>query len=389
MGTGKRAIDTELVHAGEAAARAAGSVVPPIYQSAMYVMPSADGDSDYHDIRYIRLNNSPNHTLLADKLAAVCGAEAALVASSGMAAITSALLSHLQHGEHVIVQDCVYGGTHSFIHHDMVRMGISHDVVDGADPDSWKGALRGNTRVIYVEAISNPLMRVPELEAVTRFAAEHGLVSMIDATFATPINLRPAELGFDLELHSCTKYMGGHSDVVAGAVIGKASHVARAKRSLDHLGGCLDPHACFLLTRGLKTLGLRVRQQCHSAGVLARAIAESPHVARVNYPGLVDHPDHARATRLFDGFGGMLSFELAGGLAQAERLLGALTLPLRAPSLGGPETLVTRPARTSHAGLTPAERAAAGIADGLVRVSVGIEGTDDIVSDFVSALDTL
>ena len=252
---------------------------------------------------------------------------------------------------------------------------------------SRRVSLRPNTKAIYVEAISNPLMQVADLPAVVQFAQEHGLVSLIDNTFASPVNFRPPEWGFDLSLHSCTKYLNGHSDIVAGAVIGSAHWVERAKRKLDHLGGSLDPHACFLLHRGMKTLAVRVRHQNESALRIAQFLAKHPKVAQVNYPGLTDHPAHRRACELFNGFGGMLSFELRGGVEAAQAFMRKAELPLLAPSLGGVETLLTRPATTSHSGMSPEDRRRVGITDGLIRVSVGIEATEELIEDFQQALE--
>ncbi|MBD3368689.1 MAG: PLP-dependent transferase [Candidatus Eisenbacteria bacterium] len=378
--------DTETVHAGEPEPRIGGAVAIPIFQSAMYV---DEGDPGYHDIRYIRLNNTPNHEAVAAKLATLEGGEAALVTASGMAAITTSLLTVLSAGDHLLVQDCLYGGTHGFVTRDLPRLGVAYDMIDPDDPGSWKGKVRENTRAVYVETISNPLMGVGDLAAVVAFAREHGLVSLIDNTFASPINFRPLEHGFDVLLHSGTKYLNGHSDIVAGAVVGSEELLAGIKCMLDHLGGSLDPHACFLLHRGMKTLALRVERQNATAAHLARFLHEHDRVTRVHYPGLPDHPGHERAVELFDGMGGMLSFELEGGLEAADAVLRSLTLPIVAPSLGGVETLVTRPAATSHKGMSPDERSAAGIDDGLIRVSVGIESADDLLDDFERALDAL
>jgi cystathionine beta-lyase/cystathionine gamma-synthase len=241
--------------------------------------------------------------------------------------------------------------------------------------------------VIYVESISNPLMGVSDLAAAAEFAKAHELVSMVDNTFASPVNFRPAEWGFDISLHSCTKYMNGHSDLVAGAVIGGAESVERVRHKLNLLGASLDPHACFLLHRGVKTLGVRMRQQNENALAIATFLEKHAAVARVNYPGLESNPEHERAARFFDGASGMLSFELAGGLEAAQRLIERVQIPLIAPSLGGLETLITRPAGTSHSGLTPEERERIGITDGLVRMSVGIESADELVHDLAVGLE--
>jgi cystathionine beta-lyase/cystathionine gamma-synthase len=305
-----------------------------------------------------------------------------------MAAITTTLLAVLGAGGHLLAQDCLYGGTYGLLTEDFPALGLSFDLIDGDDPASWREQLRPNTRAIYLEAISNPLVRVSDLAAAVDFASAHGLVSIIDSTFATPINFRPAELGFDLSIHSATKYLNGHDDIAAGAVIGRRGLIGEITRKLNHLGASLDPHACFLLDRGLKTLAVRVRHQNESALKIARFLERHRHLAQVNYPGLETHPNHLRACELFDGFGGMLSFELRGGSAAAERFIAHTTIPIYAPSLGGVETLVTRPALTSHAAMTPAERARVGITDGLIRLSVGLESTDDLIQDFEFALRT-
>jgi len=234
--------------------------------------------------------------------------------------------------------------------------------------------------------MTNPLLEVPDLKATVEFAKAHNIISIVDNTFASPVNFRPAEQGFDLSLHSATKYLNGHSDIVGGAVIGRANLVEKITHKLNHLGGSMDPHACFLLHRGLKTLALRMKYQNHSALQIAQFLAKHPAVEKVNYPGLTSHPRHARARELFDGFGGMLSFELKGGLEAAERVMQKVTLPTSAPSLGGVETLITRPATTSHAGIPPEERRALGISDSLIRLSIGIEATEDLIEDFGQAL---
>ncbi|MBZ0114376.1 MAG: PLP-dependent aspartate aminotransferase family protein [Thermoanaerobaculia bacterium] len=378
-----RQIETKLIHAGEASPRYAGAISMPIFQSSTF---EYSGESDYHDVRYIRLNNTPNHVVLHAKLAALENAEGAVVASSGMAAISTALLSLLASGDHLIVQDTLYGGTHDLVSQDLPALGIGVTFVDGRDPSSWATQIRPTTRAIYVEALSNPLLQLPDLEAVVGFAREHAIVSMIDNTFTSPMNFRPAELGFDLSLHSATKYLNGHTDIVAGAVIGRTDLVDQVRRKLNHLGGTLDPHAAFLLHRGLKTLAVRVRHQNVSALRLAEFLDRHPAVTRVNYPGLPGHPQHALASRLFDGFGGMISFELEGGLAAVERCFDRLTLPASAPSLGGVESLVTRPSTTSHAGMERRLRESLGISDTLVRLSVGLEATEDLIQDFEQAL---
>lgn len=386
MGQDKTRIETRLIHAGEPSPRIEGAVSMPIFQSSTYAYR---GEKDYHALRYIRLNNTPNHVVLHQKLAAVENAEAALVTGSGMAAVAATLMTLLGSGDHLIAQDCLYGGTHDLLTTEFPRLGITHSLVPGDQPDTWSDHLKPQTKAIYVETISNPLIRVADLKAAVAFARGHGLVSIIDNTFASPINFRPVELGFDLSLHSGTKYLNGHSDIVAGAVIGRAELIDRINRTLGHLGGSLDPHACFLLHRGMKTLAVRLRYQNESALKVARFLQGRKEIASVNYPGLESHPDHARARELFDGCGGMMSFEMSGGVDAAETLISRVKLPIAAPSLGGVESLITRPATTSHSGMSRADRERAGIRDGLIRLSIGLEAPEDLIADFTQALSLL
>jgi len=358
----------------------------PIFQTAMF---ETMGAKSYDDLRYIRLNNTPNHLALHEKLAALEGAEDALVTASGMAAVSTTLLSMLTKGDHLLVQDCLYGGTHDFVTKDLEGFGISYDFIDGNDPESWEKKVRPSTKAIYVESMTNPLLEVADHRAVVEFAKSHGIVSIIDNTFASPINFRPPEFGYDLSLHSCTKYLNGHSDIVAGAVIGKSELVERVKHRLNHIGGSLDPHACFLLHRGMKTLALRMRQHNESALKIARFLENSKAVEKVNYPGLDSHPQHKRASELFDGFSGMMSFELRGGTDAAIRFIKSVTIPIAAPSLGGVETLITTPSTTAHSGMSSEDRHRLGITDGLIRLSVGIESPEDIIEDFQMALESL
>lgn len=377
-------IDTRLIHAGDPRPGVEGAVVLPIFQSATF---GHAGEGEYDDVRYIRLNNTPNHIALANKLASLEGAESALVTASGMAAISTALLTVAGAGDHILLSRDLYGGTRSLVTGDLPRLGIAVDLVDPDRPDSWADMVRPQTKAIYVETISNPTMRVPDLEAVVQFGRARSLVTMIDNTLATPINFRPIEFGFDLSLHSATKYLNGHSDIVAGAAIGRLDLIEEIRRRLNMLGGTLDPHACFLLSRGMTTLALRVQRQNETALALASVLEDRTDIARVSYPGLKSHPDFQRASRLFDGFGGMLSFELVGGQAAADRFIEALNLPISAPSLGGVHSLVTRPATTSHVGMSAAERQAVGVSDGLIRLSVGIESAIDLTADIEQALD--
>lgn len=377
-------LETKVVRAGSPSPRIEGAVVTPIFQSAMYEYA---GETSYHDLKYIRLNNTPTHTALHAKLAAMEDGEAALAAASGMAAISTTLLTVLAPGDHLLAQDCLYGGTLDLLNTELATLGIETSFIDADAPASWPALVRPNTRAIYVESLTNPLLQIADLEAVVRFAREHGLVSLIDNTFATPVNFQPLRHGFDLALHSATKYLNGHSDIVAGAVIGGRDWIERITHRLNHLGGSLDPHAAFLLDRGMKTLVVRVRHQNDSAQRIAEQLQRHPAVTHVNYAGLASHPRHERARRLFAGFSGMLSFEISGGAAAADRFMARTTLPIIAPSLGGPETLLTRPSLTSHAGMDPERRRQAGITDGLIRMSVGLEATDEIVDDLLHALE--
>jgi cystathionine beta-lyase/cystathionine gamma-synthase len=376
-------LETRLIHAGEAHPRFAGAVNLPIFQSSTF---EYEERGNYADLKYIRLSNTPNHVALGKVLAAIEGAEAALVTASGMAAISAALLAMLKPGDHLLTQGCLYGGSHMFITGELPAFGVSFDFIDAADPGDWRRKLRPNTRAIYVETMSNPLLQVPDHRKVVEFARANGLLSLIDNTLATPLNFRPLALGYDLSLHSCTKYLNGHCDIVAGAVIGSASWIERINLKIINFGGCLDPHACFLLERGLKTLALRMRAHNENGQRIAEFLERHPKVERVMYPGLQSHPDHALARELFDGCGGLLSFELTGGLAAAKRVIERLSIAICAPSLGGVETLITRPATTSHSGVAPEERRRMGISDGLIRLAVGVEAAEDLIDDLSQAL---
>ncbi len=373
-----QAIDTQLIHAGEEH-RIEGAIRMPIFQTAMF-------EHDNSPLRYVRYNNTPNQIVLNRKLAILEGAEEALVTGSGMAAISGALLTALKPGDHLLAQDSLYGGTHKFARTILAELGVSVSFFDADAPETWSSLLQTNTRAIYVESITNPLVHVCDLDEIVAFAQANKLISLIDNTFATPFNYRAAAAGFDFSLHSATKYLNGHSDVVAGVVTGKGDWVRRAGKNLAQLGGSLDPHACFLLHRGVQTLALRMRQHNATAHALAEFLDSKSEISQVYYPGLSSHPQHERAAHLFEGFSGMLSIELKGGLEATEKLMSRLQIPVYAPSLGGIESLMTRPAISSHAGLTSEERKAAGIQDFLLRISVGIEDCQDLINDFEQAL---
>ena len=379
----KHKLNTKLIHAGEPKKRFGGAVSMPIFQSSTF---EYGGQTDYHELKYIRLNNTPNHIVLHEKLAALEGSEAALVTASGMAAISTSLLTFLKSGDHFLAHESLYGGTHDLINKDFPDLGIECDFIDGCDPNGWEEKLRSETKLIYVETITNPLLDVLDLNAVVDFAKKNNLLSLIDNTFASPINYRPIENGFDLSLHSATKYLNGHTDIVAGAVIGSNELVTQVRHKLNHLGGTLDPNACFLLHRGMKTLGLRMERQNFNSLKVAKFLDGHPGVAKVNHPGLESSDSHDRANELLDGTSGMVSFEIDGSVEDANLFMSHLNLFINTASLGGVESLVTRPVQTSHSGMTPEERMAAGIKDELIRLSIGIEDAEDLIGDLGQAL---
>ncbi|MBM4317394.1 MAG: PLP-dependent transferase [Deltaproteobacteria bacterium] len=387
METKNLKFDTKLIHGGEPSPLIEKAVTMPIFQSSTYeIGESQSGEINYNDIKYVRLNNTPNHLAIHEKIAQIEMAEAALVSSSGMASISSALLGLIGFGEHVLAQDNLYGGTYHFLKEFFPKMGREVTFFPLEDINKLPMLLKKNTRAIYVESISNPLLRVPDLKEVVRFAQGNGLISMIDNTFPSPVNFNPIPFGFDVALHSATKYLNGHSDVVAGAMVSRKDLIKKVTPLFNHLGGCLDPHACFLLHRGMKTLGARVRYQNESALKVSGALEKCSKVARVIYPGLRSHPDHLRSREWFRGFGGMLSFEFAGDAVEADTALKRLKIPFLAPSLGGVESLYVRPATASHSSLSKGDREKLGIKDTLVRVSIGLEDTQDLIDDFTRVL---
>jgi len=389
-------LSTRAVHAGAPEARPGEPLVSPVAQTATFFTdPVPTGE-----VLYSRYGTNPNHLAVSRKLAALEGAEAALVLASGMAAESMALLACADVADgaggaggagagagwrrHVVAQAELYGGTVQLLRHDLPALGI--DTTFMQDGDDWDAAIRPETCALYVELPVNPTMRVPDFEAVAAAAARHELPLLVDATFATPINFRPLEHGATLSIHSATKYLGGHSDLSAGMVAGPAALVERVRQKMKSFGGMIDPHAAWLLERGMKTLAIRVQRQNASALALAQWLESHPAVARVHYPGLESHPDHARACRLLDGFGGMLAIVVRGGDDAALRVCGRLRLVRVAPSLGGVESLVSMPRYTSHASLTRTQRLEAGIDDGFIRLSVGIEDAADLRADLEQAL---
>lgn len=369
---------TRCIHAGTHFDAATGGACSPIFPSTAYAFPNASNQNVYP--RYF---NVPNQEVINRKVAALEGGESALVFGSGMAAISTLLLSQLSPGDHAVFQRDLYGGTHHFITTELERLGV--DISWADDIGGLASATRPGTKLVYVESPSNPLLRCLDLEAVAAIGRGSGLLTVIDNTFATPINQSPLALGLDVVVHSATKYLNGHSDMNAGVIVSSEAVIRRVRESAISFGGMLDSSACHQLERGMKTLALRMERHNTNGMALAEFLAAHPAVARVHYPGLPTHPDHTVAARQIRGFGGMLSFELRNPGA-VDDLLARFRLALPALSLGGVETLVCVPARTSHRNLSPADRAAIGISDGLIRVSAGIEDREDLLADFRQAL---
>ncbi|HEX8245226.1 MAG TPA: PLP-dependent aspartate aminotransferase family protein [Longimicrobium sp.] len=373
---------TRAVHAGEGPRDVYAPVVNPIVLSAtFYSEPQGQGP-----VLYQRYGNAPNHVLAEARLAALEGAEDAAVLASGMAAMACAVLSVVQAGDHVVATDAIYGGTRALLETELPRLGVTTTFVDMFRP-GWTDAFRPETRLVIGESPSNPLLRVMDLRPLADEAHARGAVMLVDSTFASPINARPLEHGVDLVMHSGTKYLGGHCDVTAGVIAGSRERVKAVRDRAKVWGPALDPHAVWLLERGMKTLALRMERHNANGMEVALWAEAQPGIARVHYPGLASHPDHETARRVLDGFGGMIGLEIAGGGPAAARFVQALELAKLAPSLGGVETLVSEPRYTSHAAMTAEEREANGIRDGFVRVSLGIEDAADLITDFAQALE--
>jgi cystathionine beta-lyase/cystathionine gamma-synthase len=376
-------ISTRAIHSGALVRRTGDPVVPPLVQSATFFW---SGPTD-GEVRYSRYGNNPNQLQIGAKIASLEGTEAAFALGSGMAATAMTLLALTQVGDHIVASSYLYGATQALLRHELPRRGVETTFVDPDVEGAWSEALRPNTRVIFLETPTNPTLRVIDPRPVAALAHERGIALVMDATFASPVNLRPASLGVDLVVHSATKYLGGHSDLIAGVVAGSRERIDEVTHVARLYGPALDPHAAWLLDRGIRTLDLRVRRHNENAMALASWFGGRPEVARVIYPGRPDHPDHALASELMDGFGGMLSLVLAEGSAAADRFVRSLELALVAPSLGGVETLVSEPRHTSHRGLSTEDLSAQGIPPGFVRISVGVEDVDDLIRDFGRALD--
>ena len=370
---------TQCVHSGTYSDPGTKGVNTPIFTSSSF---------EYMDLNenvYPRYNNTPNQKAVIDKLCALENAEDGLIFSSGMAAISTAIFSLLSKGDHIVLQKDIYGGTHHFATAEFDRFGIAYDFVSNQLEDI-ENAVQENTRIIYIETPSNPLLLITDIQAVAEYARSKQIVTIIDNTFATPINQSPMDLGIDIVIHSGTKYLGGHGDICCGAAVASRELIARMKSTAANLGGSLNATTCYLIERSLKTLGLRVDRHNQNAMIIAEYLQEHPLVKRVYYPGLESHPGYEIARKQMRAFGGMVSFELDDKKVTPHRFLRNLKMIRPALSLGGVETIICAPVATSHAKLTDGERAELGITDGLLRLSVGIEDADDIMADLEQAM---
>lgn len=390
-----RTVATRAVHGGEPRRRPHHALAQPIAQTATYTFDDTadlvrymEGHGEAGREEYGRYGN-PTVRVFEEKLAALEGTADAVAFASGMAALTTSILALVRAGSHVVLFSDCYRRTRQFVTAFLDRFGVTSTLVPPADLDALERALTKDTRLVVSEAPTNPYQTVLDLERLAAICKPRRIKTMIDATFATPINLRPAEHGIDLVVHSATKYLGGHNDVLGGVVAGPTGLVSLVRDLRHVLGGVLDPHAAYLLLRGAKTLSVRVAQQNRSALALAQALEGHPRVRRVWYPGLPSHPSHEVAARLMSGFGGVVTFAVHGDLAATSRVVDAMQLPRVAPSLGGVESLVEQPALMSYFELSSEERAAIGMSDDLVRYAVGLEDTDELIADVLRALEAL
>ena len=382
-------VETKLIHT-DRELNATSAVAPPIFQTATFRGNSAQDFADRasrprHPEFYTRYGN-PTLSQVESVLASLEGAESALVTGSGMAAVSASVLAIVSKGDHVVAQKNHYGGTLNLLNGFLPRFGVEVTQVDQADTAAFEKAVRPNTRLILIESPSNPLMTLTHIEAVAKLARSRGITTLMDNTFATPINQRPLDLGIDLSFHSATKYFGGHSDLIAGAVMGSSELITKIWNAHVILGATLGPFDAWLMLRGLRTLSLRVRQHNENAMALAEFLKGHKAVKVVHYPGLKSHPQHELARKQMSGFGGMLTFEVNGGYEAADRFLSRIRLASRAASLGGIETLAVHPASNFLHYMTLEQAAKIGIAPGLLRISVGLEGKDDLIADFEQAL---
>jgi methionine-gamma-lyase len=388
------AFATLAAHAGSA--HDEGSVAMPIYQTSTFRIDSAAAGAEMSaqaaPPRFYTRWGNPTTAALEGAMAALEGGEAALAFASGMAAASAAVLATVKSGDHIVAGTCLYGAMTELLERALTPLGVETTFVDTGGPegpDRIAAALRPNTRLLYMETPANPTLAITDLAAAQALARPRGITTLVDNTWATPCNQRPLELGIDAVVHSATKYLGGHSDVIAGIIVGRRAFLDRVWEQRKIFGGSLSPHDAFLVLRGIKTLAVRVPRQNASALALARYLSQHPSVKKVYHPGLPDHPGHAIARRQMRGTGGMVSFEVAGGLEAGHRFVESLRLITHAVSVGGTESLVVHPASTTHAALTPDERQRARIADGLVRMSVGLESAVDLAADIAQALEAV
>ncbi|HEY3013051.1 MAG TPA: PLP-dependent aspartate aminotransferase family protein [Gemmatimonadales bacterium] len=357
-------------------------VAPPVQQSSTFVNPVGSDE----EVLYSRYGNNPNQLEIAKKYALLEGADDAIFVASGMGATALAHLAVLRPGDHLISSTWIYGGTQRLFDEELARFGIDVTYVNPDQPRHWRKSVRKSTRAVFVETPTNPLMRVIDLAPIAYVTEEEGLALLVDATFASPVNFRPIEHGADVVITSATKYLNGHSDVIAGAVAGSTSLVEEVNRLMRLWGQAIDPHTAWLIDRGMRTLAVRMERHNANGMAVAQWAERQEGIAKVHYPGLPSHPDHERAKVVLDGFGGMVGLELKGGAKAAEHLLQRLKLITHAPSLAGVETLVSEPRFTSHKSIGPEGRAKIGIPDGFLRLSCGIEDAEDIIADLEQAL---
>ena len=378
----QQGINTLCTHAGEITDTQFKGAVSPIFPSSSYA---------YEDVpvkRYPRYFNTPNQEALGKKVAALEHCEAGIILGSGMAAISTAMLAFLNRGDHVVVQQTIYGGAFNFMQEEFPKYGIEFDFTDGFSEQDFTSKIKENTKVIYVETPSNPLMKITDLEMIARIAKDYNLVSMIDNTFASPVNQTPADFGIDIILHSATKYMGGHSDICAGAVAASEKHIKKIWNTGKNLGGSLSDYTVWLLERSMKTMALRVKKQNKNALKMAKWLEKQPLVEKVYYPGLKSHPNHKLAKKQMRGYTGIVSFELKKEL-DASRFMKSLQLIKQSLSLAGVESTMLAPAQTSHFLLGEEERKKQGIADNLIRFSLGIENFKDLKTDVEEVFEKL
>jgi cystathionine beta-lyase/cystathionine gamma-synthase len=382
--------ETEAVRGGTDLSKKNGPLSTPIYQTSTFEVVDNDQQlrATHSDMFYTRYGN-PTHTVAENSIAELEGTDAALLFASGMNAVTTTILALLKNGDHVVAQRDIYGGVNKFLTQWLPKLGIETTLVDTTEYQQHENAIRPNTRMLYLESPTNPTVRVVDLKRVASIARTHNLISMIDSTFATPINVRPSEYGIDLVMHSGTKYFGGHSDLIAGIVAGRQELIDQIHETRTTLGGCMDPHAAWLLLRGIKTLAVRVQRQNENALRVARFLDGHPKVRRVNYPFLEEHPQYSLAKEQMNGGGGLLSFEVDGTGEDAKRVAESLRLFTLAPSLGGVDSLVSLPVLTSHAMISASDRRKMGVTEQSIRLSVGIENADDLITDLEQGLSIL